>query len=139
MKEKTSLPILLKGVLHPDDALRAVDCGVEGLIVSNHGGRQLDGVISSVDALPEIVNVVNGKIPVLFDSGVRRGSDALKVLALGADAVLIGRPYVYSLAVHGEQGVEQFLTTFLQDFNSSMTLSGVKDINQLKQMKIVHD
>lgn len=85
--------------LHPDDALRAVDCGVEGLIVSNHGGRQLDGVISSVDALPEIVNVVNGKIPVLFDSGVRRGSDALKVLALGADAVLIGRPYVYSLAV----------------------------------------
>lgn len=139
LKEKTSLPILLKGVLHPDDALRAVDCGVEGLIVSNHGGRQLDGVISSVDALPEIVNVVNGKIPVLFDSGVRRGSDASKVLALGADAVLIGRPYVYSLAVHGEQGVEQFLTTFLQDFNSSMTLSGVKDINQLKQMKIVHD
>uniref|UniRef100_UPI00338F4BC9 alpha-hydroxy-acid oxidizing protein n=1 Tax=uncultured Allobacillus sp. TaxID=1638025 RepID=UPI00338F4BC9 len=137
LKRMTSLPILLKGVLHPEDALQAIHCGVDGLIVSNHGGRQLDGVISSIDALPEIAKVVNGKIPVLFDSGIRRGSDALKVLALGADAVLIGRPYVYSLAIDGEKGVSQFLANFLQDFSSSMVLAGVKNIKQLKQMKIV--
>ncbi|MBR7554025.1 alpha-hydroxy-acid oxidizing protein [Allobacillus sp. SKP8-2] len=139
LKEKTSLPILLKGVLHPEDAQRAVNLGVDGLIVSNHGGRQLDGVISSIDALSEIAKVVNGKIPVLFDSGIRRGSDALKALALGADAVLIGRPYVYSLAINGEKGVSQFLANFLQDFSSSMMLSGVKNMKQLQQLKIICD
>ncbi|MFC3041086.1 alpha-hydroxy-acid oxidizing protein [Virgibacillus xinjiangensis] len=138
LKRRTSLPILLKGILHPEDALRAIRYGVDGIIVSNHGGRQLDGVISSIDALPEIVKVVDGQIPILFDSGVRRGIDALKVLAFGADAVLLGRPYVYSLAAGGEKGVERFLANFLQDFQTSMMLSGVKNIEELRQMKIVN-
>lgn len=137
LKQKTSLPILLKGVLHPDDAKRAIEVGVDGLIVSNHGGRQLDGLISSVDALPDIVTAVDGQVPVLFDSGIRRASDVLKVLALGADAVLIGRPYVYALAVNGEKGVEDFLSYFLQDLYSSMTLAGVKNIQELSKMNII--
>lgn len=137
VKQKTSLPLILKGILHPEDALLAIEYGVDGIIVSNHGGRQLDGVISSVDALPGIVKVVNGQIPVLFDSGVRRGIDALKVLALGADAVLIGRPYVYSLAIGGEKGVEQLLANFLQELQTSMILSGVKNVKELHQLEIV--
>lgn len=136
LKNRTSLPIVLKGILHPDDALRAIEYGVDGIIVSNHGGRQLDGVISSIDALPEIVKVIDGQIPVLFDSGIRRGIDALKVLALGADAVLTGRPYVYSLAVGGEKGVGQFLANYLQDLQTSMMLSGVKNVEELRQSKI---
>lgn len=137
LKEITSLLVILKGVLHPEDALQAVETGVDGIIVSNHGGRQLDGVISSVEALPEVLEAVAGKIPVLFDSGVRRGIDAVKAIALGADAVLIGRPYVYSLAAGGEAGVHTFLTNFLQDFRTSMRLAGTKDIHELKQMKVV--
>ncbi|WP_174733442.1 alpha-hydroxy-acid oxidizing protein [Mesobacillus harenae] len=137
LKKRTSLPILLKGILHPKDALRAIEYGVDGIIVSNHGGRQLDGVISSIDALPEIVKVVDGQVPVLFDSGIRRGIDALKVLALGADSVLIGRPFVYSLAAGGEKGVEQFLANFLQDLQTSMMLSGVNNVKELRQLPIV--
>ncbi|MEC5423865.1 alpha-hydroxy acid oxidase [Virgibacillus sp. C22-A2] len=136
LKKRTSLPLVLKGILHPEDALLAIEYGVDGIIVSNHGGRQLDGVISSIDALPEIVKVVDSQIPVLFDSGIRRGIDALKVLALGADAVLVGRPYVYSLAAGGEKGVGQFLANFLQDLQTSMMLSGVKDVKELRQLKI---
>lgn len=137
LKERTSLPILLKGILHPEDALLAIEHGVDGIIVSNHGGRQLDGVISSIDALPDIVKSVNGQIPVLYDSGIRRGIDALKVLALGADAVLIGRPFVYSLAVGGEAGVHQCLTNFLQDLQTSMMLAGVSNLKELRNLKIV--
>ncbi|WP_138419106.1 alpha-hydroxy-acid oxidizing protein [Aquibacillus sediminis] len=137
LKESTSLPIILKGVLHPEDALQAIEYGIDGVIVSNHGGRQLDGVISSIDALPDIVKVVDSQVPVLFDSGIRRGIDAIKALALGADAVLIGRPYVYSLAVGGEEGVEQFLANFLQDLQTSMMLSGVKNVKELCQLNMV--
>jgi lactate 2-monooxygenase len=137
LKKRTSLPILLKGILHPEDALLAMEHGVDGIIVSNHGGRQLDGVISSIDALPDIVKSVNGEIPVLYDSGIRRGIDALKALALGANGVLIGRPFVYSLAVGGESGVQQFLSHFLKDFQSSMILAGISNIEQLHSLKIV--
>ena len=125
LKKRTSLPILLKGILHPEDAKLAIENGIDGIIVSNHGGRQLDGVITSIDALPAIVEAVGGKIPVLLDSGVRRGTDVVKALALGADAVLIGRPFVYGLAVDGQKGVERVLENILQEMKVSISLSGV--------------
>lgn len=101
LRSLTKLPILLKGILHPDDARKALDAGMDGIIVSNHGGRQVDGSIASLDALPEVIRAVGGKIPVLLDSGVRGGADVFKALALGASAVCIGRPYVYGLAIAG--------------------------------------
>ncbi|MEO6888411.1 MAG: alpha-hydroxy-acid oxidizing protein, partial [Ktedonobacteraceae bacterium] len=99
LRQHTSLPIVLKGIMHPDDALKALDYGIDGLIVSNHGGRQVDGAQASLDALPRIVAAVKGQIPLLFDSGIRDGADAFKALALGARAVLLGRPYIWGLAL----------------------------------------
>ena len=99
LRERTSLPILLKGLLHPDDAARAVDAGMDGIVVSNHGGRQVDGSIATLDALPAIVDAVAGRIPIVIDSGIRGGADAFKALALGANAVSFGRPYVDGLAI----------------------------------------
>ena len=99
LQERTRLPILLKGILRPDDALHAIDAGMDGIIVSNHGGRQVEGVHPSLNALPDIAAAVNGRIPLLFDSGIRSGSDAIKAIALGAKAVLLGRPYMWGLAL----------------------------------------
>ncbi|HKF51732.1 MAG TPA: lactate 2-monooxygenase [Candidatus Acidoferrales bacterium] len=124
LRQHTKLPILLKGILHRDDASRAFDCGVDGIIVSNHGGRQVDGAVAALDALPSIVQVVGGKIPVLFDSGIRRGADIIKALALGARAVLVARPYIWGLAVAGEAGVRDAILNLLADFELSMALSG---------------
>src|SRR5262249_14966673 len=104
LRRHTRLPILLKGILHADDARRAVDHGVAGVIVSNHGGRQVDGAVAALDALPAVAEAVAGRAAVLFDSGIRRGADVFKALALGAKAVLLGRPYCYGLAVGGEAG-----------------------------------
>jgi lactate 2-monooxygenase len=132
LKKRTSLPILLKGILHPEDAKLAIENGIDGIIVSNHGGRQLDGVIASIDALPAIVEAVGGEIPVLLDSGVRRGTDVVKALALGADAVLIGRPFVYGLAVGGQRGVEKVLENILQEMKVSISLSGVTNLRDLR-------
>ena len=137
IKNHTKLPVLLKGILHPKDAFKALECGVDGIIVSNHGGRQLDGVIGSLDALPEIVKVINGKIPVLFDSGVYSGVDAFKALALGADLVCIGRPYVYGLAIAGEHGVEQVMTNLCDEFVTTMKLAGLSSIDELKKVELV--
>lgn len=120
----TKLPIVLKGVLHPDDARKALQHGVDGLIVSNHGGRQIDGAIGSLDALPAVVEAVNGKAPVLFDSGIRGGADVFKALALGATAVCLGRPYVYGLALAGQQGVEEVIGNVLAEFDLTMGLAG---------------
>jgi lactate 2-monooxygenase len=131
LREITELPILLKGILHPDDARKALDMGVDGLIVSNHGGRQVDGAISSLQALPEVVEAVQGKVPVLLDSGVRGGADMLKALSLGATAVCIGRPYVYALSIAGEQGVEELLRNYLSDFDLSLGLTGCKNLGEL--------
>ncbi|WP_440899562.1 lactate 2-monooxygenase [Actinosynnema sp.] len=117
-------PIVLKGVLHPDDALRAADAGMDGVVVSNHGGRQVDGAVAALDALPEVVDAVAGRIEVLFDSGVRGGADVLKALALGARAVLLGRPYAYGLAHGGQQGVRHVLRSLLADFDLTLGLSG---------------
>ena len=128
LRERTSLPILLKGILHPDDAKRAVDAGVDGIIVSNHGGRQVDGAIAALDALPDVVKAVAGAVPVLFDSGVYSGADAFKAIALGARAVCIGRPYVYGLALAGEAGVREVLSHLMAEFDLTMALAGCRSI-----------
>ncbi|CAN5645962.1 lactate 2-monooxygenase [soil metagenome] len=119
----TSLPILLKGILHPDDAREARERGVDGIVVSNHGGRQVDGAIASLDALPDIVNAADG-MKVLIDSGIRSGADAFKALALGADAILLGRPYIWGLALGGEAGVEEILRRFLAELDLTIALTG---------------
>jgi isopentenyl diphosphate isomerase/L-lactate dehydrogenase-like FMN-dependent dehydrogenase len=131
LREHTRLPLLLKGILHPDDARRAVSAGVDGIIVSNHGGRQVDGAIGALEALPAVVEAAGGGVPVLFDSGVRTGSDMVKALALGARAVLIGRPYMWGLGLGGEQGVRAVLRAFLADFDLAMALSGLVALEQL--------
>ncbi len=124
LREQTELPIVLKGILHEDDARRALDAGVDGLIVSNHGGRQVDGAIGALDALPAVREAVGESFPVLFDSGIRTGADVLKALALGADAVCLGRPYMWGLALDGQAGVEQVLRCVLADFDLTLALSG---------------
>jgi lactate 2-monooxygenase len=131
LRERTSVPILLKGVLHPDDARRAVDEGMDGIVVSNHGGRQVDGAIATLDALPPIVEAVDGRIPVLLDSGIRSGADIFKALALGARAVLLGRPHVYGLALAGEDGVREVVTNFMADFDLTMGLAGCRSVGEI--------
>ncbi len=124
LRGRTSLPILLKGILHPGDALEAKERGVDGLIVSNHGGRQVDGAIASLDALPAVVDAVGDELAILLDSGIRSGADAAKALALGADAVLLGRPYLWGLALGGQDGVETVLRSFLAELDLTLALSG---------------
>ncbi|HEY4164168.1 MAG TPA: alpha-hydroxy acid oxidase [Dongiaceae bacterium] len=121
-------PLILKGVLHPDEARMAVDRGIDGIIVSNHGGRQLDGAAASLDALPGIVATVGGRVPILIDGGIRRGSDVVKALAMGAKACLVGRPQLWGLAVGGEAGVAQMLAIFRQEIDRVMGLCGVSEI-----------
>lgn len=124
LKAATSLPIILKGVLHPEDAKRAAACGMDGVIVSNHGGRQVDGAIAAIDALPGVVDAVGDSMAVLFDSGIRRGSDVLKAVALGADAVLLGRPYVWGLALDGQAGVAEVARRLAADVDITLALTG---------------
>lgn len=131
LRDLTDLPILLKGVLRADDALRALDAGVSGLIVSNHGGRQVDGSVSALDALVAVRTVVPAAIPVLLDGGVRRGSDVIKAVALGSDAVLVGRPYVYGLAAGGRVGVHEVLSNLLAETDSVLALSGYRRLGEL--------
>jgi 4-hydroxymandelate oxidase len=131
LRKTTSLPIVLKGVLHPADALLALEHGVDGLIVSNHGGRQLDTVPATIDQLPEIAAVVSGRIPLLLDGGVRRGTDVVKALALGAEAVAIGRPVVWGLAFGGEDGVRQVLEILRGELAETLSLCGCRSIRDL--------
>jgi len=131
VREATGLPVLLKGILHPADARRALDEGVDGIVVSNHGGRQVDGSIGSLDALPAIVEAVGGRVPVLLDSGIRGGADVLKALALGATAVLIGRPYCYGLAVAGESGVREVIQNFIADLDLTLGLAGCASLAEI--------
>lgn len=133
LRAQTKLPIVLKGIQHPDDARRALDSGADGLIVSNHGGRQVDGAIASLDALPGVVEAIQDKIPVLFDSGIRHGSDAVKAIALGACAVLLGRLYIWGLAVAGEQGVRDVVQNFVADFDLTLGLSGYRSCADLNR------
>ncbi|HWW90675.1 MAG TPA: lactate 2-monooxygenase [Solirubrobacteraceae bacterium] len=131
LREQTELPIVLKGILHPDDARRAVQCGADGLIVSNHGGRQVDGAVGALDALPAVREAVGPELPVLFDSGIRTGSDIFKALALGANAVCLGRPYVWGLALGGQEGVEHVLRCLLADLDLTLALSGYTSLAQV--------
>jgi L-lactate dehydrogenase (cytochrome) len=131
LRETTSLPLVLKGIQHVEDAREAVRRGVDGIVVSNHGGRQVDGAIASLDALGPVAQAVGGEIAVLFDSGIRSGADALKALALGADAVLLGRPYVWGLALAGQAGVETVLKMVLAELDLTMALCGYTSPGQL--------
>ena len=137
LRENTHLPIILKGVLHPDDARKAMDYGVDGIYVSNHGGRQVDGAIGAIDALPGVVQAVREKVPVLFDSGVRGGADAFKALALGANAVGLGRSYCYALALNGRDGVEELLINWQADFELTMGLAGCKNVAEIRASSLV--
>jgi lactate 2-monooxygenase len=133
LREETSLPIVLKGILHAEDARRALDAGVDGVIVSNHGGRQVDGSIGALDALPAVRDAVGNQLAVLFDSGIRTGADVFKALALGADAVCLGRPYVWGLALDGQAGVEHVLRCLLAELDLTLALSGYTDISQVNR------
>jgi isopentenyl diphosphate isomerase/L-lactate dehydrogenase-like FMN-dependent dehydrogenase len=131
LREHTGLPILLKGILHPQDARKAVEHGIDGLIVSNHGGRQVDGAIAALDALPDVISAVPEDYPVLFDSGIRTGADVVKALALGARAVLLGRPYIWGLGVAGEEGVRQVVRSLLAEIDLTLGLSGLTALDQV--------
>jgi lactate 2-monooxygenase len=131
LRERTKLPILLKGIQHPDDARQALDAGADGVVVSNHAGRQIDGAVGSLDALPGVVDAVAGRAPVLFDSGVRTGADVFRALALGAAAVLVGRPWVYGMAIAGEEGAREALRNLLAEFDLVLGLSGHRSIGEL--------
>jgi lactate 2-monooxygenase len=137
LREQTKLPILLKGILHADDAQKALDAGIDGIIISNHGGRQVDGSIATMEALPKIAEVIQGKIPILLDSGVRGGTDIFKALALGANAVCVGRPYVYGLTLAGEKGVYEVMQNFLADFELTMGLAGCRNVAEITKETVI--
>jgi len=136
IRSRTRLPLLLKGVLDPEDARIAVDKGASGMIVSNHGGRQVDGAVAALDALPSVVGAVGSEVPVLMDSGVRRGADVIKAIALGARAVLVGRPYAYALAAAGEEGVRHYLRCLLADIDINLALSGRRSLSELDRSMV---
>jgi lactate 2-monooxygenase len=139
IRQNTTLPLLLKGITHPEDAELAIRYGADGIIVSNHGGRQLDGAVATLDALPDICDVAKNNIPILLDSGVRRGADVVKALALGASAVLIGRPFAYGLAVAGQAGVQEVLEHIIAETELQLAISGrssVKDLNPSMVMEV---
>jgi len=131
IRERTRLPILLKGILHPADATAAIEHGMDGIVVSNHGGRQVDGAIGTMDALPAIVEAVGGRIPIVLDSGVRSGADVFRALALGAAAVGLGRPYVWGLAAGGEDGVREVIRNLRADFDLTMGLAGCASVREI--------
>lgn len=133
IRNATRLPVLVKGILHPDDARTAIDHGVDGIIVSNHGGRQMDGAVGALDMLPAICEAVGDKTTILFDSGIRRGADVFKAMALGAKAVLLGRPYVYGLALAGEKGVQEVTANLLADVDLTLGLAGCTSWKQVNR------
>ncbi len=137
LAERTDLPLLVKGVLHPEDARLAVEHGAEGVVVSNHGGRQVDGSVGALSALPGVVDEVGADAAVLFDSGIRGGADVFRAVALGADAVLLGRPYVYGLAVGGADGVEAVLRNHLAELDLTLALSGHADVDDVDRSAVV--
>ena len=136
LRSITSLPLLIKGVLAAEDAKIALGHGVAGIVVSNHGARQLDGVPAPIEVLPEIVEAVAGRAPVLVDGGVRRGTDVVKALALGATAVLIGRPYIWGLAAEGEAGVRRVLEMLRTEFELAMALCGCRSVGEIKRSHV---
>jgi isopentenyl diphosphate isomerase/L-lactate dehydrogenase-like FMN-dependent dehydrogenase len=137
LRRHTRLPILLKGILDPDDARQALDHGAQGIVVSNHGGRQLDGAIAAIDALPRVAKAVGDRTTLLFDSGIRRGADVIKAIALGAKSVLLGRPYCYGLAVGGEAGVRDVLENLIADIDLTLGLAGCASFADLSHGNLV--
>jgi len=136
LRSLTQLPILIKGILAPDDALRALDEGMDGVIVSNHGGRTLDSSPASLDALPAISEAVNGRVPLLLDGGIRRGTDVFKALALGASAVLVGRPLMHALAAAGAAGVAHALHLLRTELEMAMALSGCRTLAEIDRSRL---
>ena len=137
LRERTRLPILLKGILHPTDAAAAIEHGMDGLVVSNHGGRQVDGAIATMDALPAVVDAVADRLPILLDSGVRSGADVFRALALGASAVGLGRPYVWGLAAGGEAGVREVIRNLRADFDLTLGLAGCASVGEIARESVV--
>jgi len=137
LRERTSLPVVLKGILHPDDARRAFDLGVDAIVVSNHGGRQVDSSVASLDALLNVRDAVSPESTVLMDSGIRTGADVFTALALGADAVLLGRPYMYGVALAGQRGVEEVIANVLAELDLTMSLTGVRNIGEINRNLLV--
>jgi 4-hydroxymandelate oxidase len=137
MRSLTKLPLILKGIMTGEDARLAIEHGADGVIVSNHGGRQIDGTLASIDALPEVVDAVAGRGVVLLDSGVRRGADVLKAIALGARAVLIGRPYLWGLAAGGEAGVRQVLAILRDEIDTALIQLGRPSIASIDRSLVV--
>ena len=137
LRDVTKLPLIIKGVLRPEDARRAVELGLDGVIVSNHGGRRLDGMPASIEMLPQVVEAVGGKAEVFLDSGIRRGTDVLKALALGARAVLIGRPYVWGLAADGEAGVRKVLEILRDELQNVLISSGCRSVRDVPRALVV--
>jgi lactate 2-monooxygenase len=137
LRNHTTKPILLKGINRADDALKALDHGIDGIIVSNHGGRQVDGARAALDSLDEIAQVVSGRMPILFDGGIRGGAGIFKALALGATAVCVGRPYVYGLALAGEAGVRAVLRNMIADFDLTMGTAGCASIAEIDRDMLV--
>jgi isopentenyl diphosphate isomerase/L-lactate dehydrogenase-like FMN-dependent dehydrogenase len=131
LRERTTLPVVLKGVLHPDDARRALDLGVDAVMVSNHGGRQVDGAVGALDALVAIREALGPEPTVLLDSGVRTGADVFKAIALGADAVTLGRPHIYGLALDGRRGVADVVRNVVGELDLTMALSGVRTLGEI--------
>ncbi len=138
LQSLTELPVVVKGILRGDDARRAVECGVKGIVVSNHGGRQLDGAIATIDALAEVVAAVGDRAEVLVDGGIRRGTDILKAIALGAKAVLVGRPILWGLAVGGEVGARRVLELLREELDLAMALSGCAKIDDIDVGLVQH-
>ena len=126
LRTSTSLPIILKGILHTDDAIQAIEHGADGIVVSNHDGQQVDRCIAALEALPGVVDAVADRIPVLFNSGIRCGADVFKSIAMGAKAVLVGRPYLWELAVAGSDGVKEVINRLMADFDVTMVVSGCR-------------
>ncbi|KAI0139192.1 FMN-dependent dehydrogenase [Xylariaceae sp. FL1272] len=129
-------PLLLKGILHPEDAELASQYGVDGIIVSNHGGRNVDGAVGALDMLPDIVNAVGDKMTILFDSGIRTGADIIKALSLGAEAVLVGRPIMYGLGIGGKEGAKHILASLLAEVDVTMGLAGIKSVAELNETNL---
>lgn len=137
LNERTRLPVLLKGILSADDATRAIEIGIDGIVVSNHGGRTLDTLPGTIDVLPAIANRVSRRVPILLDGGIRRGTDVLKAIALGASAVMVGRPLMYALAVNGAHGVSHALRILRDEFEVAMALSGCRVIDDIRSERLL--
>lgn len=131
--------MILKGIITPEDALLAVDSGCQGIIISNHGARQLDSVPATIEALPEIANAVGSKLVVMIDGGIRNGTDVFKAIALGAQLVFVGRPVIYGLAVNGQSGIESIFDIIKQELDLTMALNGVISIKDINQDYVVHE